>query len=389
MELPQDLIYPIIDAIVDKVDLNRDPWDIGNTHDVLESLRSCALVARAFVRPCQTYIFHGISLSDEKEIISPRSFSALLTNSPHLGSHVRALFFEHGLNATVENLEPIMHTLASVTNLVRLDISPDSSQGLSWQSYPAALRASFISVFALPYLRHITLWYFEFHDAAELQAILRGSTSLKTLVLRSTTFNNTEQTGTSNDNSPTVVLDSLQLYFMDATQIQAMLDSFTSIDITHLRHIYLHNTPMCSLLRVNAATIQKLTVRAYFPDHMLEETVDEDALAGAYGLQFLNLKMPFLPSLSKMIRRFGDLGHLTHLQAITITVSQKALHAEWEELDGLLGVLGELPSLADVSVYSRSPYSHEDPYPEALLRKWMPRLAGRGVLRIHDSFPED
>ncbi|KAJ7448034.1 hypothetical protein FB451DRAFT_1289628 [Mycena latifolia] len=385
MDLPQELIDSIVDAIVDDVDLAQDPWIIDNTVDVLETLKSCALVAHAFVRPCQTYIFHGLTLSDD-ERITPEALSDLFVASPHLASHVRALYFEY--RAAAEHLEPITHILASMTNLARIDIYPDLEG--AWQGYPAPLRASFAAAFALPCMRHITLWYFCFEDASELQALLNESTGLKTLVLRSITFATTEPAenleAPREAPPPRVVLDSLQLYFLSAPHVQAMLDAFTAVDLTCLRSLYLHNTPMNSLLRLNASSIQHVKIRAYYSDLFLAETVDADALAGAHGLQSLDLKVPFLPSLSKLVRFFGSLDHLVRLRTVCVTVSQKTYPTEWQELDGLLG---ELPALGDVNVYSGSQWTPGEPHEEALMRAWMPVLAGRDVLRIHDCAPEE
>ncbi|KAJ7697646.1 hypothetical protein B0H17DRAFT_355426 [Mycena rosella] len=260
MDLPQELIDSIVDAIVDEVDLAQDPWIIDNSIEVLETLRSCALVAHVFLRPCQTYIFHGLTLSDE-ERISPEAFSDLFTARPHLASYVRALYFEY--KAVEEHLEPITHILASVTNLARLDIYPTPES--SWYSYPVPLQESFSAAFALASMHHITLWYFCFHDASELQTLLSESTGLKTLVLRSITFDSTELPDeTPPEVVPQVALDSLQMYFLDAAHVQAILGSFSTIDVTQLRSIYLHNTPMKSLLKLNAPSIRRVKIRAYY-----------------------------------------------------------------------------------------------------------------------------
>ncbi|KAJ6557841.1 hypothetical protein B0H19DRAFT_1148728 [Mycena capillaripes] len=142
MDLPQGLIDSIVDAVVDDLDLARDPWIVENTPDVLKTLKSCALVARAFVRPCQVYIFHGIAFSDDAPTL-PLAFSTLLMQRPYLASYVRAINFESSLTTVQQNVEPIQHLLASVTNLARLDIHPDLQGGqLPWQTYPEPTRAS-------------------------------------------------------------------------------------------------------------------------------------------------------------------------------------------------------------------------------------------------------
>ncbi|KAK7044962.1 hypothetical protein R3P38DRAFT_2881915 [Favolaschia claudopus] len=386
MELPQELVNSIIDAVVDDVDLQRDPWIVDNTPGILDTLKACSLVSHAFVHPCQTYIFHGVTVSKDAQL-PPFVLSTLLKESPHLALHVRALYLEYCLADDPDNIEPIRHILASLENLARLDMYPESkSQQVPWQSYPEAIRASFLSAFALPYLRHITLWYTHFADALELQSLLLQSTSLKTLVLRSVVLGSPEgsqsQTPLTEQPPPRAVLESLQLYFLDKGQVQDLLDSFTAIDITHLRSLYLHNTPMNVLLRMNAATLEEIKIRAYYPDLFLEETLDSGALPQAQKLQVLELKVPFLASLTKTLRILGDFGHLATLRTISVTVSQKTSQAEWKELDELIGN-GVLLALKDVDVFTGSPFY--PPLSEEQLREWMPMVAGRNVLRVHSN----
>ncbi|KAJ7099911.1 hypothetical protein B0H15DRAFT_796652 [Mycena belliarum] len=390
MELPQELIDAIVDAIVAEGGLAQDPWMIDNSVDLLETLRSCALVAHAFVRPCQTYLFHGLILTDN-EGISPEALSAIFTASPHLASYARALYFEH--RAVDAHLESILNILASLTNLARIDIYPSTGDVSLWATYPEPLRASFSAIFALPSIQHITLCYLWFEDASELQTLLSESTGLKTLGLCSVAFAALERgEGPKMPpavSSPRVVLNSLQVYFLLAEHIEDIIQTFTTVDITRLRSLYLHNTPMKSLLKVAGPTIRDLKIRAYYSDIFLPETVDAvaletvdaTALAGAHLLRSLDLQLPFLQTLNKLVHLFGSLVHLALLQTVNITVSQKTYPgpAEWLELDRLLG---ELPALRDVHVYSGEP--HE----EALLRSWMPVLAGRDVLRIRPSVPD-
>ncbi|KAJ7185930.1 hypothetical protein C8R46DRAFT_1343098 [Mycena filopes] len=402
MDLPQELINAIVDAVVDDVDLAQDPWIIDNTDRALDTLKSCSLVARAFVHPCQTYVFHGIALTSDSHI-SPLIFATILSEAPHLASHVRALYFEGNAATAREHSASLSRILPALVNLVRLDISTGLDDA-EWVSYPAAVRTAFASSLALPSLRHVTLWYFAFDDARKLQDLLAASIGLRTLVLRSISFRNeVEEDGEQlpsavSASAPRVALDSLQLYFLDAQQVQELLNAFTTIAITHLRTFYLHNSPMRTLLRLNAPTIQHLKIRGYysgssssphtspvvFPharaDIFLASTIDPDALAEAHGLETLDIRVPFLTSLTKMLRLFGTLDHLTRLATIVVSVSQKTVAEDWAELDACVG---ELPGLREVKVYSGSEFNPAEPHAEALLREWMPQLAGRGVLRVH------
>ncbi|KAJ6583036.1 hypothetical protein DFH09DRAFT_1360314 [Mycena vulgaris] len=378
MDLPQELIDSIIDAIVDAVDLAQDLWLTDKAVDVLATLRSCSLAARTFVCPCQAHIFRRITLSEEGRI-SPELFSHVCATLPHLASYVRALCFEY--TETEERLESFMHILESLKNLIRLELHPHSKY--EWQSYPAPLRAVFLAAFALPSIRHITLRNLHFAHAPQLQTVLSESAGLKTLVLGSDTFGIVELVESPQvypEVYPRVILDSLQIHFLDAAHVQAIMNSFTAVDITGLRSLYLHNTSAESLLKANAPSIQHLKLHAYYSDMFLAETVD--ALAGALQLQSLEFITPSLSSISRMVRIFGPLDHLASLRTLCITVSAKTHAVGWRDLDKLLG---ELPALAELHVYSRSP---GEPHPEPILQRWMPLLAPRGVLRLHDSVPK-
>ncbi|KAJ7185925.1 hypothetical protein C8R46DRAFT_388499 [Mycena filopes] len=397
MDLPQELINAIVDAIVDDVDLAQDPWIIDNTDRVLDTLKSCSLVARPFVHPCQTYIFHGIALTSDGHT-SPLIFATVLSESPHLASYVRALYFEGNAATAREHSASLSHILPAVVNLARLDISTGLDEA-EWVAYPAAVRTAVASSLALPSLRHVTLWYFVFADARKLQDLLAASTGLRALVLRSISFQNDVEEEddkqqlpsavSASASAPRVALDSLQLYFLDAQHVQELLNAFTAIDITRLRTLYLHNSPMLTLLRRNAPTIQHLKIRGYYSDIFLARTIDPDALAEAHGLETLDIRVPFLASLTKILRLLGPLSldHLTRLRTILVSVSQKTLADKWAELDACVGAL---PGLREVRVYSGSEYNPAEPHAEGLLRAWMPRLAGRGVLRVHaqDDTPD-
>ncbi|KAJ7060861.1 hypothetical protein C8F01DRAFT_1369727 [Mycena amicta] len=376
-ELPQELIDAIIDAIVSSLDLSEDPWIASS---VFPTLRACSLVAHAFVRPCQQYIFHGITLSDDAG-----SFVSLLETSPHIASYIRALYVESALRGA----EPteIRQILELATNLVRLDISPEPSVGPVSVPWTQDFSTVYEDSLALASLRHVTLWYFTFDNARQLEELLSRSVGLKTLVLRSVRFSETATPTPAEETEvePTVVLERLDLYFLDSGNVSALLEAFKRVDLTKLRSLYLHNTPMNSLLESNASTLEELRIRAYYPDMFLNDNVSADALAGASQLLTLDLKLPFLPSLSRMVRRFGSLEHLVQLHTVIVSVSQKTVPAEWTELDDQLGVLGG--ELKEVRIHSGSQWNNEEPHSDERMQTWMPVLAGRGVLRLlgHDA----
>jgi hypothetical protein len=94
-----------------------------------------------------------------------------------------------------------------------------------------------------------------------------------------------------------------------------------------------------------------------------------------------------LSSLIRIARILGPFGHLARLRTISVAVSQKTHQADWTVLDDLLSVVGDLPALREVNIFSGSQF--EVPDPEPLLRAWMPTLAGRDVLRVHGKHSWD
>ncbi|KAF7288182.1 hypothetical protein HMN09_01417600 [Mycena chlorophos] len=376
-DLPQELIDAIIYALVAPLDLDSDPWavesDAPAAPAIFSALRACSLVAHAFARPCQEYLFHGIVLDDDG---ANTRLTDVLNTSPHLGGYVRAVFVESGPTQSIRDV------LRATTNIIRLDISPNPPEPLANVPWTDEFAAVFGPSLAQQGLQHVTLWSFEFRNAKQLENLLLPNPALKTLVLRLLRFTETEaDVDNDEDGEPLVNLQRLDLYFFDASTIDALLAGFKRIDLTKLRSLYLHNTPMSSLVEANSATLEVLRIRAYYPDISLNENVAENALAEASKLLVLDLYLPFLPSLKRMLHRLGTLSGLSHLHTVIISVSQKTGVAEWTELDQLLGVVGgDLPALKQVRIYSGSKY--DQPHPKEVMHEAMPVLSSRGVLRL-------
>ncbi|KAJ6583059.1 hypothetical protein DFH09DRAFT_1360327, partial [Mycena vulgaris] len=118
-------------------------------------------------------------------------------------------------------------------------------------------------------MRHITLWSFCFEDASELHKLLIGSTSLKRLVLRRISFKTVDRAKRSleasyiGSASVRVVLDSLHMRSLDTAHFQAIMNSFTVVNITRLSclDLDLRDTPTRSLLALNASSVQHLKLR--------------------------------------------------------------------------------------------------------------------------------
>ncbi|KAJ7663484.1 hypothetical protein B0H17DRAFT_1211657 [Mycena rosella] len=158
-----------------------------------------------------------------------------------------------------------------------------------------------------------------------------------------------------------------------------MLDSFTTIEITRLRSLNLHDTLPLSLLK---PSIRHLHLRTSFSDVINQAVDDGNILSRAYHLCSLDLTAVFLPAVPKMVRLLGRLDQLVQLRTICIKVylspaSERTDPVEWQELDVLLN---GLPALATVNMYPRY---RSIPLDSKMVLASMPVLAGRGVLHIH------
>ncbi|KAJ7625280.1 hypothetical protein DFH06DRAFT_1229035 [Mycena polygramma] len=366
MELPLEIIESIIDAVASGID--EDPWMLDRSPDTLATLRSCALVARSLLCRSQIHIFFGIALCGQ-ERIPPSRLSTVLTESPHLASYVRALHFGSSFYIEDPMAASVAHILSSVTNLERLAIFP----GPNWML--ESVRDAFLLGFALPHLRHLSFMGFYFADLFALQERLAACPSLKSFMMHTITFTSDTDLTQRTKASPRLVLDTLHLWYFDQETIQLMLDTFTAVDITHLRWLLLRTGPVESLLSANAATVQRL-------DLIIEDDditgVPAHALAHTHALQTLKLAIHSLSALNVLVRQLGPLTHLKDLHTISVNVTQwNTTPAEWRELDGLLDTA---PALVEVNVYSGFHVFSDEPDP-----KFMPGLAARGIRRTSTS----
>ncbi|KAJ7050412.1 hypothetical protein C8F01DRAFT_1345308 [Mycena amicta] len=369
--LPQELIDAVVDAIVSPVDLPEDPWIlhvVGPSWPVLRTLRACALVARTFVHRCQRYIFHAVRLR-----YNATRFASLLEGSPHVASYIRAVYVETSLGPN--ELVSIRQLLQLSINLMRLDIHLQTS--LPARAFAVMLQDSL----AQASLGRVMLRHFVLENARQLENILCRSKGLKTLELHSTRFPPPMNRTPAEEIQPVVMLERLVLYLLDSETVQELLETFKRVDLTKLRSLCLHGTPMNSLLAANASTLETLELRGLSPGRFLENNAPADVFTGAAQLLTLDIQVPLLVYLIPIVRNFGSLRHLVRLHTVAITVTQKATLAEWTELDLLLG--GDLPALKEVCIHTGSDF-HLDPHSEELIRSCMPVLVGKGVLRIVD-----
>ncbi|KAJ7735733.1 hypothetical protein B0H16DRAFT_127343 [Mycena metata] len=252
MRLPQELIDSILDTLVLTDPDKHDSVLSQNSPEVQSTLRSCALVSRAFAEPSQRKIFFTVRLG-----YNYMPFLDLLTASPHIGVFVRTLEAtyqlceDHPINGI---LTLLLHLECIILNGRELSIDPQHLR-----HFPT-FGASCALAFSLPSVRHIELGHLIFSDVVELESLLRGSTGLKKLSLHSCLFENRDATLFSGGRS--ISLDSLDLFkISDDKVIESMIDSFAVVDITHLRSLRLHFSAAHSIVAANAASLDEVDIK--------------------------------------------------------------------------------------------------------------------------------
>ncbi|KAJ7723337.1 hypothetical protein DFH07DRAFT_946549 [Mycena maculata] len=126
-------------------------------------------------------------------------------------------------------------------------------------------------------------------------------------------------TATENGGS-VVTLQALTLVHVDIDIIDAMLDRFTTVDITHVKSLSLLESAIAGLLRANAGSVEKLTIGKAYSTGC--ESVGE------------------IDSVSRVLPLLGDLKNLKVLKTIRITIHHNLGMSEdedeWAKLDRLL-----------------------------------------------------
>lgn len=159
VRLPQELV----DAIIDELD-SKDERVYQKT------LRSCALVAPAFVAPCQRKLFSTVDMSAGPDLHRPppdkriESFSKILSRNPHMGSYVHHLLLAHRSPWP----KSVDHILSSLPRLKTLSLQAKVHRYTRNWCHPGLLvhhRDALLGVFPLPSLRRIEFRNHEFRNA--------------------------------------------------------------------------------------------------------------------------------------------------------------------------------------------------------------------------------
>jgi hypothetical protein len=100
-------------------------------------------------------------------------------------------------------------------------------------------------------------------NASELELLLSNATGLKALTLGGIIFENPSLRRVDVPHEVRVVLESFELGRGMDEVVDAMVSSFRTVDIKHLKSLATKSLSIIPLLKANAQTIQK--VRASFP----------------------------------------------------------------------------------------------------------------------------
>ncbi|KAJ6557819.1 hypothetical protein B0H19DRAFT_121613 [Mycena capillaripes] len=367
--LPQELI----DAIIDEFDISLTDATNPRVFADRKTLRSCALASHAFVRPSQRKLFSTVNTRDtfyKGPDGRCRLFAKLLCFAPHVGKYVKNLI----LGYRPARSTCLAQILSSLPNLETISLHPRCDYRQSHCQLPAYHRDSFLGVFSLSSLRRLKLQDHEFSTALELQSVLSNSINLEELVLHDVKFS-TLSAPANRSELPRVVLKSLEVFNVPTAHVEVMLDSFSIVDLRHLRSLrsdHYHK----SLFETNAHSIQDLTViieghSGSFPDTIPLPT----------GLRSLHLKTCHYHMITSTIRRLGDLAAVKTLKRVSITVAGAGeTAAYWSESGPLLAEVGS--ELEELHIKLNRPHDHQEDAVELVVRKAVTTLNAKGILRI-------
>ncbi|KAJ7266675.1 hypothetical protein C8J57DRAFT_1617852 [Mycena rebaudengoi] len=329
MRVPQEIADAIIDNFAmshdEKISLNREPDDA-------DSLRACSLASRSFLRRSRMHLFAVFfcqRLSDFSH------FDRLLVESPHIGE----LYVKYFTLAIGDRIAPLLtedivlpRILSQLPCLTHVSLEFPSTYG----DWPPLFKAGIRATLSLHCLRSLHIWHLDFSNVSDFEILLSHATGLKALTLGNIRFDNPSVHRVDVPHEVRVVLESFELELgMEA--VDAMVSSFSTVDIKHLKSLVVHFSRLIPLLRVNAQTIQK--VRASFSKDPVEPP-DPDILKGNQTLHLIEITEDS-SEMASALQQFGHLGHLKTLKAISLDFMDNAEDASsnaagWTKLDAIL-----------------------------------------------------
>ncbi|KAJ7083257.1 hypothetical protein C8R44DRAFT_822618 [Mycena epipterygia] len=380
--LPQELI----DAIIDEFDISLTAPNNSRAFPDRDALRACALAARAFVRPSQMKLFSTVNLFaasyDQHPDERSGLFSELLSPRSYIGLYVRQLVLSYR-NARSDS---VVHILSCLSKLQALCLHPWADH-LHYENPPVPihLKDAFLAAFSLPSLRRLELRDHGFKNPQELESMLSSSVGLKELTLRSIQFTDLSLPA-PNDwlQAPRVVLDSLTVFAMPIGYIDAVLNTFTIVDITHLRSVSCDRHPK-SLLQANSHSIREFTLTLRSRLDILYPDALDQILPADSSLYSLSLRV-YTHATLIIKQQLRNLANFKILKRVTLTVPNDRNTAElWLTLDSVLEMVN--PQLDAIEIHlGRS----EFPKPDAAgVRRLLPALDSKGSLHISSIPPGD
>ncbi|KAJ6557814.1 hypothetical protein B0H19DRAFT_121501 [Mycena capillaripes] len=187
-----------------------------------------------------------------------------------------------------------------------------------------------------------------------------------------------------------LVLKSLYLIRIEPLVVEMTLESFTTVDIKHLKSVSFLISPLSGLLRANMGSLQKVKI-----DHInipgFENEIDPDILTSANYLSSIEFEQSYLEDTP--FRLFGDLANLRALTTIQILLSDD-LHENlgevevqhWAKVDASL----VRAHSAEVNIYASfceglhciRPH-RMDLHAVEVVEKWLPLVSSSGRLHVY------
>ncbi|KAJ7292650.1 hypothetical protein C8J57DRAFT_1490151 [Mycena rebaudengoi] len=376
MQVPQELV----DAIIDKVALLQDN-SRGRLSSPERELRACSLVSHPFLPRSQLHLFAAINCRRRSSDLA--NFDRLLAESPRFGElYVRYLALRLQFQSQTSDhmktlvVPRILRLLPGLTHLL-LDFGRAYTfADRFWGSQPGLLQTSLHATLSLPYLQSLCLSKLIFANVSELEILLSHAAGLKELILDHIIFHDSEPVRRSGVlDEPRVVIESLTLDSFART-VDAMVSSFSTVDIKHLRSLQLVSTPLFPLLKVNAQTLQKVRI-AYSQGTVFDTSI----LEGNQTLRSIELKDVTPNLITSSLQLFGPLSHLKALKTISLClatgldVEDAQWSRDWPTLNASLAQAGD--SLEDVFLSTYEYFNTHAPPDLARMKQRLPSVAGK------------
>ncbi|KAF8154200.1 hypothetical protein B0H34DRAFT_80651 [Crassisporium funariophilum] len=205
LDLPQELISKIID------DLDRDDH---------ATLKSCAVVSRAFLHRSQELLFTKIELSPRAHLQVETLATLLMGRSSHLGLYIQEAHVILLRGANGDYHDALNRVLSSLHRLRVLSVDGGSGPTLQWPAaFSSPLRVTLESILQSIHLENLTLCFWTGVDTNNL----RLHPSLQHLGLHNIMFHQIPQILSEHEWEPPC-LQSLSLDSMNDRSIAAFLE---------------------------------------------------------------------------------------------------------------------------------------------------------------------